>query len=180
MEYEIVLKNEKEKLYRIINWILLSANFIFIALFAFSSHFKSPGPVILATLATLSVISIHYFRRKKENQTYIIPFLFFSFAWDSVGLWWAGGANLLFAILSFISQRKLIVSAGKENIIYPSFPQRKIQWTELSNIMLKDGILTIDFKNNKLIQQLIDDSLSAIDEKEFNDFCRQQLLDKKN
>jgi hypothetical protein len=41
--------------------------------------------------------------------------------------------------------------------------------------MIKDGLLTIDFKNNRIIQQQIANISSGIDEKEFNDFCRQQL-----
>ena len=41
--------------------------------------------------------------------------------------------------------------------------------------MLKDGLLTIDSKDNKVIQQLIDEEKTKIDEKEFNDFCKDQL-----
>jgi hypothetical protein len=72
-----------------------------------------------------------------------------------------------------LSKRKLKVSFANQ-IIYPSFPTRIIQWNELNNVILKDGLLTIDFKNNKIIQQLIKHS-NAINEKEFNEFCKQQL-----
>jgi hypothetical protein len=33
----------------------------------------------------------------------------------------------------------------------------------------------MDFKNNKLLQQLIDENSISINEKEFNDFCKEQL-----
>jgi hypothetical protein len=39
-------------------------------------------------------------------------------------------------------------------------------------VILKDGILTIDFRNDKLIQQEISES---INEPEFNEFCRDSL-----
>ena len=43
--------------------------------------------------------------------------------------------------------------------------------------MMKDGLLTLDFKNNKLIQVFInkDRNDHDIDESDFNDFCRRQL-----
>ena len=45
-------------------------------------------------------------------------------------------------------------------------------WNEFSNIILKDGLLTLDFKNNKLLQVTIDETKMAVDENEFNEFCR--------
>ena len=56
-----------------------------------------------------------------------------------------------------------------------SVPKKHIEWSQLNNIILKDGLLTIDFKNNKFIQQFIDDTNTALNEQEFNDFCGQQL-----
>ena len=62
-----------------------------------------------------------------------------------------------------------------DQIIYPSFPKRIIHWKELSNVILKDGLLTIDFKNNKIIQQSIMYA-DRVNEKEFNEFCKKQLI----
>ncbi|HRX94260.1 MAG TPA: hypothetical protein P5158_09100, partial [Chitinophagaceae bacterium] len=58
---------------------------------------------------------------------------------------------------------------------YPSFPVTKIQWNELNNIILKDEVLTIDLKSNKLIQHSIGNANNSVNEEEFNEFCRQQL-----
>ena len=43
------------------------------------------------------------------------------------------------------------------------------QWSEFNNIILKDNLLTLDFKNNKLLQLSI--SESTVDEYSFNTFC---------
>jgi len=72
----------------------------------------------------------------------------------------------------------LQVLINPDKINYTSFPVRAIQWNELNNVILKDGILTIDFRNNKIVQAEIDDVSNTINEKEFNDFCSQQLKDK--
>jgi hypothetical protein len=61
-------------------------------------------------------------------------------------------------------------------ISYPSFPQKKIEWNEVSNLILKDNILTIDLKNNKLIQHTIKENENKdLDETAFNIFIQQQL-----
>lgn len=55
------------------------------------------------------------------------------------------------------------------------FHTKAIQWKELSNVVLKDRILTLDYKNDHLLQQEIAEESYAIDEKEFNQFCIVQL-----
>ena len=82
---------------------------------------------------------------------------------------------ILMGILHSIAIRRLVIFANTDRIIYPSFPRRSIEWNELSNIILKDDLLTIDFKNNKIIQQLVDKTEATVNEKEFNDFCFKQL-----
>jgi hypothetical protein len=44
-------------------------------------------------------------------------------------------------------------------------------WDEFSNIILKDNLLTLDFKNNKLLQLTISEGDNKIDEYSFNIFC---------
>jgi len=68
------------------------------------------------------------------------------------------------------------VYVSDQNISYHFFLKKTIRWNQLNNLILKDGLLSIDFKNNKLIQLTIDESKNVINEQEFNDFCRQQLI----
>jgi hypothetical protein len=71
-----------------------------------------------------------------------------------------------------VSRRKLTVLVFEDRIIYPSFPKRTIEWQELNNVILKDGWLTIDLKNNKVFQNEIMSPTSEID---FNGFCEDQI-----
>jgi hypothetical protein len=82
---------------------------------------------------------------------------------------------LLFILLDFIAHKKLVVDVTDKRIVVPFVLQRTVDWDEVNNVILKDGLLTIDFKNNKLFQQLILNSDEDINEKEFNEFCHQQL-----
>ena len=67
------------------------------------------------------------------------------------------------------------VAFDVEDVVLNSFPQKKYQWNQINNVIIKDGILTIDLKNNKLIQKDIDADISEADEQDFNDFCQEQL-----
>jgi hypothetical protein len=89
--------------------------------------------------------------------------------------WWLAILLLPIYIFYRITTRKLPVIIGNDIISYPSFPTRSIEWSELSNLILKDGLLTLDFKNNKIIQQLVDEDFQSPGEKEFNEFCKQRL-----
>jgi hypothetical protein len=44
-------------------------------------------------------------------------------------------------------------------------------WIAMENVILKDGLLTIDFKTNRIIQLEIAETNIAVDETEFNLFC---------
>ena len=174
-QFELILKNEKETSYKRISIFLLVLNLVGLLFITYLKDFKNWMPVIIAAIAVLAAFSSFYFRSKNEKAILIGAFLLLSFAWILAGYWVVGVLNILFMILHTASLQKPIVSINERQVIYPSFPKKIIDWQDLSNLIIKDGLLTIDFKNNKIIQQQIADISATIDEKEFNDFCRQQL-----
>lgn len=98
--------------------------------------------------------------------------------WFIIGNWLAGILCLFLFLLYRLSKQRLLAEFSTDKIKYTSILLKAIEWNQLNNAILKDGILTIDFKNNKIIQAEIDDSANNINEKEFNDFCSQQLKEK--
>jgi len=175
-KFKLVLKNEKVKQHKLFSLLIIIINILFLAFLAITSseiRFRCIAVIIL--IAVLFIIE-HF--SKKKNKEYnakapailiiIVTYLTFKF-------WLPVFIMAILAVLYIISERQLIVYVNSSNIIYPSFTKKTIEWKELSNILLKDGLLTIDFKNNKIIQQLIEDAEVAVNEKEFNDFCRAQL-----
>jgi hypothetical protein len=70
------------------------------------------------------------------------------------------------------------IGFSRDHIRFNGWPEKKYAWSEFSNILLKDGILTMDFMNNKLFQKETDDAVDPDydgSEDEFNQFCRDQL-----
>lgn len=64
------------------------------------------------------------------------------------------------------------VAFDNEEIVFNSFPKQRYLWDAVNNVVLKDGLLTIDLKNNKIIQKEVNDPVSADIEAEFNKFCK--------
>ncbi|MFT4093706.1 MAG: hypothetical protein QM640_08695 [Niabella sp.] len=98
------------------------------------------------------------------------------------GIFWISKGQLKFFIIDIllwalytIARRRLIINVETAHISYPAFPKKIIPWSEVSNTVLKDDILTIDLQNNKIYQHLIEYADKEINEAEFNDFCRKQL-----
>lgn len=176
-QFEIVLKNEKTRLYNQLSWLIIilhSIVFLYLSLFSTTRGSRVAGITTLILLAFFFFLS-HYFKKPKWLAGFHPFFFTLMTGWILMEQYWLTIIPFAFDIFNAITERKLVTLFSNKIISYPSFPAKKIEWNEVSNIILKDGLLTIDFKNNKIIQQHIEESSNPLNEKEFNDFCKQQL-----
>lgn len=181
-KFELVLKNEKKKFYDrfALCLFILNGAGILIALSYSSGRANNKNVFfIFLAIAMLLMISPSVLISKKQYTRYLKAFLFASLAlslyWVFLGYWWISIIAFALTLLYTVIQKEMKVRVETDRVVYPSFPVKMIEWNKLINLVLKDGLLTIDFKNNKLIQQSIDESKTSVNEKEFNEFCRQQL-----
>jgi hypothetical protein len=178
--FEITLKNEKLKQYDRIALFIVIINLALFIYLAISTEIKSIRiATIIGGSLIITALAIDYFLisiKKNEGSPYKLAAEYvIAFAWFQMGFWWIALLIFFLGTLYLVAKRPLHVTVIKENIIYPSFPRKNLSWPELNNIILKDGLLTIDLKNNRLIQQSVDESKTSINEKDFNDFCNEQL-----
>ncbi|MCG2617837.1 hypothetical protein LZZ85_26285 [Terrimonas sp. NA20] len=179
-KFEIILRNDKVKQYNSMALFIVILNIGLFILTAFYStdQFIRNVALAVAVLSAVSLAAGWWLARKGKAvnaSLKYLPLIIITIGWAMIGNWWAA---VLCAVLTFLfatSQRQLQLGVDKGEVIYPSFPQRTIRWNELNNIVLKDGLLTIDFKNNKILQSEIIESSAGLNEQEFNDFCREQL-----
>src|SRR5690348_5624150 len=87
----------------------------------------------------------------------------------------------IFYIIAAVLERQVKfpqeIGFSKEAVTFNTFPFKNYVWQQLKNVILKDNILTLDFKNNKIFQKETESDVSAETEKEFNEFCKQQLVE---
>lgn len=83
---------------------------------------------------------------------------------------------VLVAITSSLLDKKPLIIVDASGVsIQRALGIKNYPWNQFNNIILKDNLLTLDFKNNQLLQ-LEPDSTATINEQAFNDFCKKYLL----
>lgn len=173
----------KRPAYRLIDGI--SQFMLLLAIIVFTSSI-SPTIVSLRkeSLLSLGIIAciigwwIFCFLQQKKGK---IPF--FRLALLVAAMGWFLQPNgffisviyLLAAILEKQVKFPQEVAFDEEGVVVNSFPKKYFYWTDIANVVLKDGILTVDFHNNKLIQKEIETPATGKLEQEFNEFCRARL-----
>ncbi len=180
MKYELILKNEKTKYYKAIRDLIALFNligFIYMANETKESYQKTVYIlfIVVTVLYILFALFERFFKKFINDKSHRLLFLWYSIGWSKSPYWWFSLILIVFFLLDILAHRKLKLIVSENKIVYPSFPGREIEWNELTNLVLKDGLITIDFKNNKIIQQPILNSDWDTDEEEFNEFCRKQL-----
>ncbi len=178
--YRIVLPNEKIRTYNIISGFILLLNMLaFTYIFFNAADSKIKYITLFGMLIGILSLVIGLLNSYKKFFTSYragISFIIMAVLWLLAGKYLLTLFLTCFAVIGFYAARKFEVIFSAEKITYPSFPVKTFLWNDVSNVILKDGLLTIDLKNNTLIQAIITkESADAISDKVFNDFCAQKL-----
>lgn len=176
-QFEIELKNTKKKSYRLYNWFALIISLAGFSFFLFFNEWfvEALGAITLILVYLLT----RFYRRKKRKAVYLFDdqgyFLFLLvFAWLGLQKFFIAGICLLLGLVYQAAMEKIIFLFRKEGVTKTNFPKKDIQWNELDNVILKDGILTVDFKNNHIIQAGVESAI--INEIDFNRFVKEQII----
>lgn len=86
---------------------------------------------------------------------------------------------LVLALLFPAAIRPQEIGFSDDEIVIGGLPGKKVKWAELNNVMIRDGLLTMDYKNNRLFQketdELDEEEDDEVTEEEFNAYCRERL-----
>jgi hypothetical protein len=176
-EYVVILKRGRERAIHTMSIILCAVS---VLSFVYE-QLRSGELNIFLILATI-VLSFGVFlqsRSAKKNK----KFSFRTWLWLA-GIFWLGmpGWKFLsipFFLLGFLeaqARRPLEIGFTDDSVVINSIIRKEYPWSAFNNIMLKDGLLTLDFKNNRLIQkEAEEDDDPDAEEDEFNQYCRQHL-----
>ena len=175
--YAIQIPNNRIKTYKVVTFIILTLNFL-----GFGFVFLQTG----ATVAILAIVALvlnavpwlYYLLNKKHIKSPVIEITLIASAllWIYYGNFWMGILLSFFAVMSFFTNKKTIVLFNEAGIIYPSFPVKKYTWADVVHVLWKDDILTIDLKNNKLLQFNIEkDFAEEFNWMGFNEWCAKKI-----
>jgi len=170
--FEIPLKNEKENYYRVIILLFVVLHAVFFIYLLFDETLWKRGVAGLVAIVLYS--GYRWLITNTGHQKFSFGSgIFFVFAIAFTNIVWLSTVNLLLSVLSQIALQQTIFRFTSSRIEKSPYPFKKYQWNELSNVILKDNMLTIDFKNNKLLQAEI--ATNNFNEQAFNTFATEQL-----
>ncbi|MFT3903472.1 MAG: hypothetical protein QM727_09875 [Niabella sp.] len=176
--YHFPIPNTKLKLYQFMAYGIVLVNLI---VQLYQDYMMGTNRyhlfTILVSIALLFVVGRDAYLTKKNKPLTPIGLLIIIIAvrWFRFHNYWAFFANMALWLLYVIARRNMEISISESHISYPSFPKKNFNWQELSNVILKDGLLTIDCKNNKIYQHYVENSETLANEAEFNEFCHRQI-----
>jgi len=177
-DYIVVCKRPNYKLIDGISQLMLLLSMI-----SFASSVESPATGIKSVVLSSLIVGItgwliysYYTQRKGGIAFYRIGLIMGCIGWALQDGWqWMALVFFLASLLEKQVKFPVEIAFDNNEIVVNSLPKKYYYWNELSNAVIKDGILTLDMKTNKFIQKEIEDSGSAILEKDFNEFCRERI-----
>ena len=173
-QFEIIIKNDKVKLYRTIAKIFLLLNFAVFIFLLFYETYRYPSIAFLIAFILYLLLRQYLFRKGYVNNI-LDEFVFFipAAGWLGMHNYMIGIGCILMGLLYKLSLQEIKFVFGHENIVKMNFPQKRIDWDLLNNVILKDNILTLDFKNNRLLQAEVEKN--GINEIDFNSFAKLRM-----
>jgi len=184
MQYSFILKDNNQNAYRGFTWFLFFLHLVAAGVLASNAVERNTKLILflLAGVYMLAAFSYYFFRGKKKSlETFgLIMAVLYAGFW----LKYAGVIALLaFAAVYFfvrvVQQKKTTAGFSSSGVhIKRVFKNITYPWPELDNVILKDNLLTIDLRSNKIIQAELREENGPVDEQAFNRFCDQQLKNK--
>jgi hypothetical protein len=176
-KFAIEIPNERMKTYKIVTFIILTLNFVGFG-YVFVQTNGIASMIAVAGLVLNAVPWSYYLLNKKHIKSPIIDIAILgsAFLWMFFGNFWMGLMLLFFGFVGFFANKKPVIKFSDAGIEYPSFPIKKYTWAEVVQVIWKDDILTIDLKDNKLLQFNMDKAFAeGFDVERFNGFCKSKM-----
>lgn len=172
--FNIIIPNNKEATYKVVTFIIGLMNIFAFMYFRVKSNIILEQNVSLVASALMLSFFVFYLLSTSVNGRKIIwlGFLACCIFWGVLEFYILALLMVIFTFLGFISSRTIKIVIDHNGVKYPSFPPKVFPWNAISQVLLKDGVLTIDLENNKLIQiTLAKEVADHIDPSVFNRSC---------
>jgi hypothetical protein len=177
--FSFTLKNNKAKLLKRVTWICF-IGLIILLITSIINNAKTNESNLwnkIKLIGAVIICIIYYFLRKEKEilqgfQYVIFGMLIAGFE-TFFGIYLSLILTLFLLFITWFTYQKTIINFSSEIILLKTgFVKRQVEWDALSNVVLKDNILTLDFKNDKLIQEEVEGEV--VNEESFMAFIKQK------
>jgi hypothetical protein len=176
-DYIIVCKSPDFKKVDRISQFMLLLSILSFSFGLYKGLFTTPTLVYAIITSIISWGIFCYFQKKQGGIPYYrLGLLFASWGWFLLPkALIIAGIFLIGALFERQVKFPYEIAFAPTGIIVNTFPKKFFPWKEIQNALIKDDVITIDFKNNKLIQKDINEPVSESVTLEFNNFCAEQI-----
>ncbi|MBL7698345.1 MAG: hypothetical protein JNK79_09310 [Chitinophagaceae bacterium] len=170
--YIIVLKNDTSRYVNVFGFLLSTGSAV---LFAREMLFRNMVimPYLLGIIFIAGLLTWNAFIYYKTDRDiyYSKALLIAGLVWTRMPYFqWLVAVFAFLALLEYQAKKPVEIGFAEDHIMLNKLFRKKIAWSEITNVVLKDGVITIDFKNNRLLQREIDKGENEASEQEFNDW----------
>jgi hypothetical protein len=143
----------------------------------YKGNFPKPALVIAIMTSVICWLIFCLYQKKKGGVPYYrLGLLFASWGWFFMpNALLIAGIYLIAALFERQVKFPYELAFDPTGIVINTFPKKYFPWNSVQNVIIKDDVITIDFKSNKLIQTDINESVTMSITNEFNAFCAQQI-----
>jgi len=181
-QYVVILKNRSHRYIDLIGLLLSIMSLVFfIRELVYATKPTLAYPI--GAIAVAAILAWNLVQASKGKKVYYSrALLIAALVWMKMPYFqWLAFVFIVLALLEYQAKYSLEIGFTDQQVVINSLFKRRYQWTEFNNIVLKDGLLTLDFANNRILQREIeDDEEDEADEDEFNAWCRQQLANSRS
>ena len=180
MKYSFTLKDNNQKAYNLFTWFLFFLH-IAAAMFVLNTNDNKVKLTIYILLGFYVLLStFYYFYRKHpkalETFSLIMALMYANFWFQQVGIIAVIAFAAIYITVTVVKGKSTTVLFTHQGVhLKRVFKTVLFPWTAMENVMLKDNLITIDFKTNRIIQVEIVESNRMVDETEFNLFCKEYI-----
>ena len=178
IQYEIEIRNDKKKSYRVFHWFALVISLAGFLLLLLYDNWLWEASFAILVLGGYFLYRL-YLRKKNKDLPLFDDngyfFLIIALGWAVLYKFLLAFICLVLGLIYKLAMQKISFLFQKEKVVKTNFPRQEMDWQSIDNVILKDGILTIDFKNNRIIQGDII-AHKEIDEAAFNAFARLLII----
>jgi len=117
-------------------------------------------------------------KKDKETATYYrfgLIVASIGFMIPPVAQYWIGVLYIIASIAEKWVKFPDEIGVDEDGIVVNTFPRKSYAWEEINNMLIKDNLLTVDFKKNVLMQKELDEAITTELTNEFNNYCQQRI-----
>lgn len=181
--FTFTITNRRKRYYTLLsNIFLLFVSGLYATYRYMQYHAGEPGsltgnfilpPVIFAIILIRFVFIL---RRKDIRFTQIHFTVLLTVCWALNQQYIFAGIILLLGSFEYLVNRDTTCIVDAQGVRLNTIPARKYNWAELQQVLIKDGMFTIDRKDNHIFQVDVSEEVLSFSEEEFNVFCAGRMV----